>query len=313
MKTPSARDPRRVLRAAGWCGSIALLIAIVLAYRWAEPSPAALSAAQTLGGGSASIRMDDATFAGYVDGARAWSIQAGQIDILRLPNATLTNVQSATITNIRTGTLYDPPPKRSPAGGAVATRVMEADAPAVSSGPVAATFRAKQGHYSVGMLETAPPDLEMLYTVQWQFHLAGDVVFRTRAEDEIAAPSMTIYNLVNRKTGRAEQRVMCDQGGRMVHKSIRITANSIRFNPKDRTVECLSGVRGDFKRGSVQAERVYWSLNDEVLRCPETATGEVLGMPFIAQGLTLDVKHRRHHADHIHIQLKPEALEGQIE
>ena len=149
----------------------------------------------------------------------------------------------------------------------------------------------------------------MLFTVQWQFKLTGDVVFRTRAKDEFAAPSMTIYNLVDRRTGKAEQRVQCDQGGKMTHRGIQVTANSIRFNPKDRTVECLSGVRGTFKSGNVQAERVYWSLDQEILRCPETATGTMAGMPFVAQGLTMDAKHGEHHANHIHVQVNGPGLD----
>jgi hypothetical protein len=148
----------------------------------------------------------------------------------------------------------------------------------------------------------------MLFTVQWQFKLSGDVVFRTRAQDELAAPSMTIYNLVSRKTGKPEQRVICEQGGKMTHLGIHVSANTIRFNPKDRTVECLSGVRGTYKQGNVQAERVYWSLDDEILRCPESASGTVQGMPFLAEGLTLDIKRRRHHANHIHIQLNTDSL-----
>lgn len=291
---------------------MALLLAAFLAYRWAEPSPTALSNAHTLGGGNATIRLEDTPFAGYVNGARSWSLHAGQVDLLRLPNATLSSIQSASILNIRDGALYDPPRDVPSGTGALANQTMDASAPAANSGPIAATFHAKQGRYSVGMMEAAPADLEMLYTVQWQFKLFGDVVFRTRAKDEIAAPAMTIYNLVSRRTGKPEQRVICEQGGRMTHQGVQVNANTIRFNPKDRTVECLSGVRGTYKHGNVQAERVFWSLNDEVLRCPESATGTLQGMPFLAEGLTLDLRHHKHHANHMHVQINLGSL-GQLE
>ncbi len=308
MKSISARGRRRMVAVLKWCGAAGAIAAVILAYRWAEPSPDALNAAHTIGGATASIHLQDTPFAGYVDGARTWSIFAGQVDLLRLPNAALTSIQSASITDIRNGTLYEPPRHVPGMPGTVTTRVMEAGAAAVNSGPIAATFHAKHGHYSLGMLEVAPPDLDMLYTVQWQFKLSGDVEFRTRGTDVFSAPAMTIYSLVNRRSGRSEQRVTCDEGGKMTHRGIEITANSIRFNPKDRTVECLSGVRGTYKGGNVQAERVFWSLNDETLRCPESATGTIQGMPFIAEGLTLDIKRRKHHATHMHIVLDPMAL-----
>jgi hypothetical protein len=300
------------MRVLTWAGSIAAIAGTALAYRWAEPSREAMMEAHTLGGGTATIRLTDTAFAGYMDGARTWSIHAREVNLLRLPNATLSSIQSASIDDIRNGVLYEPPRSAAPAPGLTATRVMEAGASPVYAGPVAATFHAKHGRYSVGMMEAAPADLEMLYTVQWQFKLDGDVVFRTSRQDELSAPSMTIYTLVDRKSGRPEQRVVCEQGARMVHKGIQVTANSMRFNPKDRTVECLSGVRGSYKGGNVQTERVYWSLSDETLRCPEVATGIVDGMPFEATGLTLDLKHRRHHADRIHLQLNVNAL-GQYE
>ena len=307
MKPPSPHILRAVMRVLIWCGSIAIPIVIFRAYRWAEPTAAMLSYGQHPGTGSASLQLRDTPFAGYVGGARAWSIHAGQVDIQRVPNTSLTNIQTASILDIRDGNLYDPPNKLLPVTGAVTANVMEASGPAANSGPIAATFRAKEGHYSVGAADAAPPDLQMLYTVQWQLRLVGDVFFRTRAKDELAAPSMTIYNLVNRRTGRPEQRILCDQGAKMNHLGVQVTANSIRFNPKDRTVDCLSGVRATYKAGSVQAERVYWSMNDETLRCPETATGTIQGMPFSAANITMDLKHRIHHGNDLRIQLKPES------
>ena len=308
MKPPSLAIRRRLMVALSWCGVAAFFTAAILAYRWAEPSPAVLAARNAAGGGGATVRLLDTPFAGYINGARSWSIRAGQVDILRLPNATITNIQSADIEDIREGSLYEPPSIRVPAAGVAVTRVMQAGGASPESGPVSATFKAKHGHYSAGALQAVPADLEMLFTVQWQFKLSGDVVFRTRANDVLSAPAMIVYSLLNRKSGLPEQRVLCDQGATLTHVGIAVTANSLRFNPKDRTVECLSGVRGTFKEGSVQAERVYWSLADEVLRCPESATGIIQGMPFSAEALTLDVKHRRHHGNRLRIQIAPGTL-----
>jgi len=275
---------------------------MILLYRWAEPTAASWNNLRNASaGGGATLRLRDTPLAGYVGGARSWSIHAGVIDIARLPNTSLTSVQSATITDLKDGTLYEPPRRPAPAGGAATAQVM--DPSAAGTEPIAATFHATQGVYNAGAIEGVPPDLQMLYTVQWQFKLSGDVEFRTRSKDELSAPSMTIYNLVSRRTGRPEQRIVCDQGARMTHLGIQVTANSMRFNPKDRTVECLTGVRGVYKDGTVQAERVYWSLNDEVLRCPDAATGHFKETPFIAQGVVVDVKRNVLSARHIHAEI----------
>ena len=134
-----------------------------------------------------------------------------------------------------------------------------------------------------------------------------DVEFRTQAGDTLTAPFLTIYNLVRKRNGKIEQRVVCDEGAKMKRKGIEVFSNRLRFSPKGRTVECLAGARGAFKNGAVQAERAFWSLDDETLRCPEEATGTLDSSPFTAQSLTLDVKHRIHRASHIHIEPLVEA------
>ena len=165
----------------------------------------------------------------------------------------------------------------------------------------AATFRAKQGRYSLGTFEPVPIEIDMAYAVQWEFKLTGDVLFRTRAGDLLTAPSLTIYNLIHKRNGKTEQIVVYDDGVKMSHKGIQVTSNRLRFNPKDRTVECLTGVRGTFKEGVVQA-RLSWPLDDETLRCPNSAAGVMDGSPFRAESLTLDIKHGLHHASHFHIE-----------
>jgi len=308
MKPLPGAVHRRIRRVITWCAAIGFVATAIVAYRWAEPSPRSLMNAHSPVGANASVQLINTPFAGYVDGFRAWSIHAGQVDVLRLPNSALTSIQSAQVVEIRDGNLYDPPTISAQTARNTGPRIMAAGAIDTDKRRIAATFRADQGRYSLGALQMAPPDLEMMYTVQWQFRLMGNVVFKTRAKDELTAPSMTVYSLINRKTGRSEQRIQCEEGAKMTHLGIQVTANTMRFSPKDRMVECLTGVRGTFKQGNVQAERVYWSLNNEVLRCPESASGVVHGMPFTADGLTLDVKRRKHHADHIHIVVDRSSL-----
>lgn len=303
MKTLSLRNRRRLLPYLGWCFSLLFIATVFIVYRWAEPSPAILRGAHSVGGGTATVRLLDTPFAGYMNGERTWSIHAGQVDLLRLPNAALTNIQSAQVLDITNGALYDPPLNPAHSVHTTSVHLMEAGAKTVDKARIGATFSAKHGRYSLGMLQLAPPDIEMLYNVQWQFRLMGDVVFRTRTGDQLTAPSLTIYSLTSRKSGKLEQRVLCDEGAKMTHRGIAITANSMRYSPKDRTVECLSGVRGTFKAGNVQAERVFWSLDDEVLRCPESASGTVKNIEFVCQGLTLDVKNGKHHFAHFKMTL----------
>src|SRR4051812_42523318 len=105
MKSPSPHINRGLMRMLTWCGIVAVLAATFLLYRWAEPTPAMLARGRSPGGANASIRLRNAPFAGYVSGARSWSLHAGQVDILRLPNASLTNIQSASILDIQDGLL----------------------------------------------------------------------------------------------------------------------------------------------------------------------------------------------------------------
>src|SRR5947208_1482504 len=128
MKYLSPRNRRTLSRALQTGAAAIFVVAVYLAYRWAGPLQNWSPPLRT-GGASVTIRLLDTPFAAYVDGARAWSIHAGQVDILRMPNASLTSVQSATILNIRNGTLYDPPGRPVTNGGAVTARVMEAGAP----------------------------------------------------------------------------------------------------------------------------------------------------------------------------------------
>lgn len=299
-----------------WMALAGFVIGGYLLYRWAEPSPAAMITAQSTGGSSGvTIRLTKTPFAGYVDGVKTWSLWAGSVEMDHTPNTGLSNVQSATLTDIRDGILFIP--EDAPRAPSVRTasvpppvETMESENPAsIPSRSVAARFRAKQGRYLLGAQEVLPLELRLSYNLQWQLKLTGEVDFKTRGE-RLHAPAITVYALMNRRTGKPEQRVVCEEGAKLSKQGALVYANQLRYNPADQVVECLGGARGTFKGVTMQCERAFFSLKDEVVRCPETVSGSFKDMPFTADGVTLDLKNGRHHANHIHIQ--PRIEEGEI-
>ena len=105
MKPLSVPIRRRLTRIL-WCtGFFVFVLAVYLVYRRAEPSPDLLRTAQISTGGGVTIRLDNTPFAGYVNGARVWSLYAGQVNIERQANSSLSNVQNATLTDIKDGVI----------------------------------------------------------------------------------------------------------------------------------------------------------------------------------------------------------------
>ena len=96
---------------------------------------------------------------------------------------------------------------------------------------------------------------------------------------------------------------------KVTHNDAQMTANQARYAVSERVVECLGGARATFPDGTLQAERMYWDLDAGMLRCPDTVTGTLQGVPFTAQGLTVDIKNRTTHANHITFQLRSDLLE----
>ncbi|HZO87695.1 MAG TPA: hypothetical protein VFB38_05090 [Chthonomonadaceae bacterium] len=313
MKEPS-RARSLLLRALGGAALLGLAVGLYLAYRWANSTAdtwphAAYTAARTV-----AVRLESTPFENYVRGHKTWSLWAGRIDLERLPGAALTSIQSATISDIRNGKLYQPPPEADSGEGPTALPSGNSipsppDGSALARGePPTATFHARRGRYAVGLLDPIPADLRPLYEVRWQFKLEGGVDFQTRAGDRLRAESLTILDLINRRTRRPERRILGPSGAQVTLKDVQLSANQVRYDPDERTVECLGGVRGTFKDGAIQAERVFWSLKDQVIRCPETATGTFQGMPCTWEGLTLDLKRRRLYANVVHAQIRIESI-----
>jgi hypothetical protein len=312
----SSRASRLIKRVLGWAILPAVVIPLYLLYRWAGSPSTDATLVHTVGGSTLTVRLENAPFTGYADGHKSWSLWARTIDLERPPDSSLANIQSALLTDIRDGILYKPPtgatasaPKGGtalrtpPMGAAPNSEDTDSSAPV---GPPAATFQARQGRYTIGMADSIPPDLALNYNLKWQFKLTGSVDLRTSAGDRLQSPSLAILDLRNRRTRRPERRMICDEGAEITLDKIHLHANQMRYDPTERTVECLGGVRGALKDGVVQAERLFWSLKDQVIRCPETATGVMKGIPFTAEGMTIDMKHRVSHANHISIQLRRE-------
>jgi hypothetical protein len=303
MKEPLS--VRRFLgRAAVWASLLTLAVGFFFAYLWGERQRAAPHRRSVAPASGATVRLENAPFQGYADGRLTWSLCADQIEAQRVPGSSLSSVANATLTGIRDGALYEIPSDLDP----ILAKTSPSSAPtqplaAVSSAnetllfdakrpktPPAATFQAKQGFYTFGEVEPLPPALASLYTVKWRFKLAGNVDFRTRKGERLRADTLTILELMHRRTWRLERRILCETGVRVSSKGMEAISNHAVYFPKERTVECTGGVRGTSKEVTVQAERFFWFLGEETIRCPDTVSGTARGTPFTAEGLVIDMK-----------------------
>ncbi len=314
---------RPVGKFVGWILLIGGLAGTVAIYRWAEPSSPPIASIQNASGTNVAIRLENAPFVGHSNGFKTWSLQAGKIELERLPGGSLSNIESIDLTDIRDGLLFPAPPPPKAIPGTSTPSLPGPDAPAAtlpketeinritpesetSYGPWNAQFHAKHGHYRSGLLTVLPPELAPLYRLQSEFRLSGGVDFLTREGDHFQAQSITILDLLSKQANRSERRVMCDDGMKVSRKDAQVSANQARFDTTSRTVECLGGARAVIPDGTLQAERMYWSLDAQVLRCPETTTGVLEGIPFTAEGLVVDMKNHRAHANHIRLELRNE-------
>lgn len=312
--------PRHRLRTLlGWAAAVGFVAATTLLYRWAEPSPPTSSSIQPASTGSnVTMRLENAPFIGHSHGFKTWSLQAGRIELEHMPGSSLASIENIALTDIKDGLLFPAPPASavSPATapaipGAAGQTAMDRLPPEseVSYGPWTAKFRAGRGHYRSGLMSLPPPELAVLYRLQSEFDLAQGVDFLTREGDHFEAESLTVLDLIHKKNGRSERRILCDNGMKITRKNTQITANQARYDVAGRTVECLGGARAAFPDGILQTERMYWSLDAGVLRCPDTASGTLRGTPFVAQGLTVDIKKRTTHANHIRFELRSDSQE----
>ena len=327
----SARLRRQA--AAGLLASAALF-GIYRVYRWAEPSPSSIAAVLSpTPASSVSLEMEEASFENFADGKKNWSLWAKRIAIERQNGGVSNSLQAATIDDIRDGKLFASPlgekekrrrgeeetEHRTPNNEhrASSTSVPLNPQPSTLNqsggdsdpGLPTATFTAQHGRYMVGSVEGLPAEMQFTYAVQWQFQLTGDVKIRTREGHFFHAPAIQVLELYNRKTGKSERQILCSQGGDITAKGATVHANQARYDDKNQMVECLGGVRAQLKQDSVQAETFHWSLKEEVIRCPEQATGTWQGTPFTAKNLSIDLKHHLYRGTEMDLQVSQEQIE----
>ena len=284
--------PKSLLKLSGWAICSALCIGVFLLYRWAasplSPGSRIVPPSET----NPPFVLKNSPFSAYENGYKTVSLRAERIEATRQPNAGLANVSNATLIKLRDGKIYAPHTKpKANLPGSVQTMVAgDTNSP---SDRVTATFKAERGQYSQGNQFASPADVDPTTTVQWQFSLSGDVEFKTDAGEVFSSQNMIVYSLQKRGGVKPFLRIVCDEGAKIIRKKIELASNRVRFQPNDGVIECLGGVRGKFENGSVQTERAYWTLKTEMLRCPDTTSGQLRGMEFSAENMNLDIKNER--------------------
>ncbi len=310
---------RRLRTILGWGAVVGFAIGTALVYRWAEPAPPTAAPLQTASAGSnVTMRLENAPFVGHSSGFKTWSLLAGRIELERMPGSSVVSIESVALTDIKNGLLFPAPPAAAisprtapPAQGPSTQTALNRLPPEaeISYGPWTSKFRAGHGHYRSGLMSLPPPELALLYRLQSEFDLSQGVDFLTREGDHFEAESLTVLDLIDKKSGHSERRILCDNGMKVTRKDAKVSANQARYDAAGRTVEFLGGARATYPDGALQAERVYWSLDDGILRCPDTTTGTMQGVPFVAQGLMIDLKKRTMRANQIEFELRSDSQE----
>lgn len=290
----------KLQRRFGTLGLIALVAGLFILYRWAEPTSTFSASTTPTQSPTVTMRLENAPFESYTNGHKSWSVWADKIDLERTSGAAMSMIQSATIEGIRDGALYKLPGKTS-----IPTASSQS-----SSGIVTANFSARKGRYSAQNLDSMPPEWAQNYTLQWQFRLMEDVKLQTREGEKLTADSMTLFELVNRRTGLPEHRIVWDSGAEMMSKKVHVHANQMRMDPGERLVECMNGVRCSYPDGAVQTERAFLSLKDSILRCPDPASGTDKKMQYTADGLVMDIKKHKLNANRVQMKFPVENFAG---
>lgn len=329
MSNQNLRLARLRRQALAWLLGAAVLFGIYRVYRWAEPSPSSIAAVLSpTAVSNVSLELEEANFENYAEGKKNWSLWARRISLERQNGGVPNSLQAATIDDIRDGKLFSSPlgEKEKRRNGEEETGHRDSSTlnpgihpegraqPSTSStltqsgsdsdpGLPAATFSAQHGRYLVGSAEGLPVEMQFTYAVQWQFQLTGDVKIRTREGHQFHAPAILILELYNRKTGKAERHMLCNQGGEIKAKGATVQANQARYDEKNQTVECLGGVHAQLQQDSVQGEHFYWALKDNALRSPDKVTGIWQGCAYTASDILIDANQQVYQGKKFSMQL----------
>ena len=309
--------PRRLRRKFGfafaWLAFAGLCAGIFLLYRAAEPSANRLlpnfnrTSASTV-----SMRLEGTTFDSYVGNAKIWSLYARVIEGEQPANGSVGEIENATITDIRDGKLYEQPgadgvsAARNSAAGVVVNRALQS----TTQPPLVATFSAAKGEYVAGGTSALPLDIQTTYVVQRELRLTVNVIVKAVNGDKLEADTLTILDMVNRRNNKPERRLLCEHGVKVTTKDGQIQANVARYDPATRMVEALGGARAKSKSNTMQAERLFWSLGDGIVRCPEAASGTWSGTPYTAEGLSIDTRKQTIEGNTMRMQLFTGAIAG---
>ncbi len=297
MKLPEKANTPQVQRRFGTLGVITLLVVLAGVYRWAEPSNTYLSSPSPSPVSTVTMRLENAPFESYVNGHKSWSVWANRIDLERTAGASMSMIQSASIEGIRNGILYKAGEK-SPASD---------DSSVMNKEPALVSFSAQKGRYAIQNLDSMPLEWSQNYTMQWQFRLTDDVKLETLKGETLTAESMTLYELINRRTRKSEHRLVWDSGADMTSKKVRVHSNQMRMDPGERVLECTHGVRCAYPDGAVQTDRAYLSLKEQILRCPDPAAGTEKKLQYSAEGLVVNIKNRVFTANRVQMKFPVES------
>jgi hypothetical protein len=277
-----------------WSAFFAFFLMVFFTYRWAvrplpRPKNNGFDSSQPV------MRLENAAFESLIGERRSWSLSARSIDFQKLPGGALSSVRKATIEAIKEGKLYE---------------VLEPEKTPKQQHEPTATFSAEHGDYQTEATSALPYDLALLFSIKWRFHLTGNVRLVTRSGAVITAPTLTILELKSNTNGKIEQRILCNDSAKITTKQVALNANKIRMNPSDKVIEGTEGVRAEYNKNTFQTDRIFWTVKEEQLFCPNTVSGVWSKMGFTADNITLDLKQKILRSPHIRFKIDLNALEN---
>lgn len=279
--------------------AVLLVIPLLLwqVYRWAgSPLPLPSSSSGTAPDIPV-IRLENADFESLIGERRSWSLKAKSIDFQKQPGAALSNIRKAVLNQIHEGKLYE------------ILDVEGKGAKQSKSNEVNSTFMADRGEYDTDARNALPYDIALIAVAQWRFQLIGNVRLTTRSGATIVAPNLAIVELKHNQNTKTEQRILCNDGANIATKQVRLQTNKARLNPADRVIECTDGVHASFDEGEIQTDRVFWTVKEGILICPNPVSGTWRKMPFTANNLNIDLHNKILRADFIHAKIDLNAVD----
>jgi hypothetical protein len=103
------------------------------------------------------------------------------------------------------------------------------------------------------------------------------------------------------------------QGARLTSKHGWLQTPNALFEPRDRVLQCPTGGEGVIDKQRVQASALFYDMESELLQFPQTVTVDRKNVKLIGQGVEIELKTSKMHANKGHIILRIQGDDPDLE